>query len=111
MNIPQALEYLLANQNLAADDMRLIMRTIMTGLATPAQIGAFLVALRAKGETVDEVAAAAQVLREMAVKIEVSGGHVIDTCGTGGDGAHTFNISTASTFVCAAAGAVRPGRR
>ena len=104
MNIPQALEYLLANQNLAADDMRLIMRTIMTGLATPAQIGAFLVALRAKGETVDEVAAAAQVLREMAVKIEVSGGHVIDTCGTGGDGAHTFNISTAASFVAVGAG-------
>ena len=104
MNIPQALEYLLANQNLAADDMRVIMRTIMTGLATPAQIGAFLVALRAKGETVDEVAAAAQVLREMAVKIEVSGGHVIDTCGTGGDGAQTFNISTAAAFVVAAAG-------
>ncbi len=104
MNIPQALETLLANQNLAAKKMREIMRTIMTGGATPAQIGAFLVALRAKGETVEEVAAAAQVLREMATKIEVSGEHVVDTCGTGGDGAHTFNISTAAAFVVAAAG-------
>ena len=104
MNIPQALECLLANQNLESDDMREIMRTVMTGLATPAQIGAFLVALRAKGETVEEVAAAAQVLREMAAKIKVSGEHLIDTCGTGGDGAQTFNISTAAAFVVAAAG-------
>jgi anthranilate phosphoribosyltransferase len=104
MNIPQALETLLAGRNLAAFDMRETMRNIMTGGATPAQIGAFLVALRAKGETVEEVAAAAQVLREMAEKIEVSGEHVIDTCGTGGDGARTFNISTAAAFVVAAAG-------
>jgi anthranilate phosphoribosyltransferase len=104
MNIPLALETLLSGQNLAAFDMREIMRNIMTGGATPAQIGAFLVALRSKGETVEEVAAAAQVIREMAAKIEVSGEHVIDTCGTGGDGAHTFNISTAAAFVVAAAG-------
>ncbi|MFZ4700982.1 MAG: anthranilate phosphoribosyltransferase, partial [Candidatus Methylumidiphilus sp.] len=86
MNIPLALETLLAGRDLSPRDMHKIMRTIMTGGATPAQIGAFLVALRAKGETVEEVAAAAQVIREMAVKIEVSGEHVIDTCGTGGDG-------------------------
>ncbi|MEI7867761.1 MAG: anthranilate phosphoribosyltransferase [Candidatus Methylumidiphilus sp.] len=104
MNIPQALEFLLAGRDLSPRDMHKIMRTIMTGGATPAQIGAFLVALRAKGETVEEVAAAAQVIREMAAKIEVSGEHVIDTCGTGGDGAHTFNISTAAAFVVAAAG-------
>jgi anthranilate phosphoribosyltransferase len=104
MNIPQALEALLAGQSLAAFDMREIMRNIMTGGATPAQIGAFLAALRAKGETVEEVVSAAQVIREMAAKIEVSGEHVIDTCGTGGDGAHTFNISTAAAFVVAAAG-------
>ena len=104
MNIPQALETLLAGQNLSADDMHGIMQTIMTGGATPAQIGAFLVALRAKGETVEEVAAAARVIREMASKIDISGAHVIDTCGTGGDGAHTFNISTAAAFVVAAAG-------
>ncbi|MCX7111535.1 MAG: anthranilate phosphoribosyltransferase [Proteobacteria bacterium] len=104
MNIPLALETLLSGQNLAAADMHEIMHTIMTGGATPAQIGAFLVALRAKGETVEEVAAAAQVIREMASKIDISGEHVIDTCGTGGDGAHTFNISTAAAFVVAAAG-------
>jgi len=104
MNIPLALETLLAGQNLSADDMHEIMQTIMTGGASPAQIGGFLVALRAKGETVEEVAAAAQVIREMASKIEVSGEHVIDTCGTGGDGAHTFNISTCAAFVVAAAG-------
>ncbi len=104
INLPLALETLLAGQNLAANDMRDIMRTIMTGAATPAQIGAFLAALRAKGETVEEVAAAALVLREMATKIDVSGAHVIDTCGTGGDGTHTFNISTAAAFVVAAAG-------
>ena len=104
MNIPQALETLLAGQDLCPRDMRKLMRTIMTGGATPAQIGAFLIALRAKGESVEEVAAAAEVLREMAVKVEVAGAHVIDTCGTGGDGAHTFNISTTAAFVVAAAG-------
>jgi len=104
MNLPLALETLLAGHDLSPRDMRKIMRAIMTGAATPAQIGAFLIALRAKGETVDEVAAAAEVLREMAVNVEVAGAHVIDTCGTGGDGAHTFNISTAAAFVVAAAG-------
>ncbi|MDD5034878.1 MAG: anthranilate phosphoribosyltransferase [Methylococcaceae bacterium] len=104
MNIPQALETLLAGNDLSAKDMHKIMRAIMTGGASPAQIGAFLVALRAKGETVEEVAAAAEVLREMATKIEVTGPHVIDTCGTGGDGAHTFNISTTAAFVVAATG-------
>jgi anthranilate phosphoribosyltransferase len=104
MTIPQALETLLAGQDLAPETMREIMRTIMTGGATPAQIGAFLIALRAKGESVEEVAAAAEVLREMAVTIDIPGEHVIDTCGTGGDGAHTFNISTTAAFVVAAAG-------
>jgi anthranilate phosphoribosyltransferase len=105
MTIPQALETLLAGRDLTPHDMHKLMRTIMTGGATPAQIGAFLIALRAKGETVEEVAAAAEVMRDMATKVEVHGPHVIDTCGTGGDGAHTFNISTTAAFVVAAAGA------
>lgn len=103
-SIPQALETLLAGGDLVPEVMHEIMHTIMTGGATPAQIGAFLIALRAKGETVEEVAAAAEVLRAMASKIEVEGEHVIDTCGTGGDGAHTFNISTTAAFIVAAAG-------
>lgn len=104
MDMPKALQTLLDHKDLTPSEMRLLMRTIMSGGATPAQIGAFLIALRAKGETVEEVAAAAEVLREMATKVKVTGPHVIDTCGTGGDGANTFNISTTSAFVVAAAG-------
>ena len=81
------------------------MRQIMGGGATPAQIGAFLVALRIKGETIDEVAAATQVMRELALPVEVSDDHLVDIVGTGGDGANLFNVSTASAFVASAAGA------
>jgi len=104
MQIQQALQKLLNRQNLSADEMRTVMRQIMSGGATGAQIGGFLIALRCKGETVDEIAAAVEVMRELASKVEVSGLHLIDTCGTGGDGANTFNISTTSAFVVAAAG-------
>ena len=104
MQIQQALQALLNKQNLTADEMRSVMRTIMSGNATDAQIGGFLIALRCKGETVDEIAAAAEVMRELASKVHVKGEHVIDTCGTGGDGANTFNISTTCAFVVAAAG-------
>jgi anthranilate phosphoribosyltransferase len=104
MQIQQALQKLLNKQNLTADEMRAVMRQIMSGNATDAQIAGFLIALRCKGETIDEIAAAAQVMRELASKVEVTGDHVIDTCGTGGDGANTFNISTTCAFVVAAAG-------
>ena len=104
MNIQQALQTLLNKQNLTADQMREVMRQIMTGNATDAQIAGFLIALRCKGETIDEIAAAAEVMRELASKVDVKGNHIIDTCGTGGDGANTFNISTTCAFVVAAAG-------
>lgn len=84
--------------------MNIVMRIIMTGEATPAQIGGFLVGLRMKGETVDEIASAAKVMRELATGVKVTGDHVVDIVGTGGDGSNTFNISTACTFVVAAAG-------
>jgi anthranilate phosphoribosyltransferase len=104
MHIQQALQKLLNKQNLTADEMREVMRIIMSGKATDAQIGGFLIALRCKGETVDEIAAAVEVMRELANKVTITGEHVIDTCGTGGDGANTFNISTTCAFVVAAAG-------
>jgi anthranilate phosphoribosyltransferase len=104
MQIQQALQALLNKQDLSSEQMREVMRQIMSGNATDAQIGGFLIALRCKGETVDEIAAAAEVLRELAAKVPVQGDHVIDTCGTGGDGANTFNISTTCAFVVAAAG-------
>ncbi|MDD1651130.1 MAG: anthranilate phosphoribosyltransferase [Methylococcaceae bacterium] len=105
MKITSAINHLLDGQDLAPEAMREVMRSIMSGGATPAQIGGFLVALRAKGETVQEVVAAAEVLREMATRVPVRCDHLVDTCGTGGDGTHTFNISTAAAFVASAAGA------
>lgn len=105
MDMISAIRAVTERRNLGSDEMRDVMRVIMSGGATPAQIGGFLVGLRMKGETMDEIAAAAQVMRELATRVDVSGEHVVDTCGTGGDGVHTFNISTASAFVAAAAGA------
>jgi anthranilate phosphoribosyltransferase len=93
------------HRDLSEADMHDVMRLIMTGEATPAQIGGFLIGLRMKGETVDEITAAARVMRELAVPVPVKGDHLVDTCGTGGDGASTFNISTASAIVTAAGGA------
>ncbi|MGZ8196624.1 MAG: anthranilate phosphoribosyltransferase [Methylosarcina sp.] len=104
MQIQQALQKLLNKQNLTEEEMRTVMRRIMSGGATDAQIGGFLIALHCKGETVDEMAAAAEVMRELANQVPVRGDHIIDTCGTGGDGANTFNISTTCAFVVSAAG-------
>jgi len=106
MNYSSLLNRLLEKQDLPHDDMLELMQHIMGGQLTPAQIAAVLIALRMKGETVTEIAAAAKVMRELSTKVAVrDDGHLIDTCGTGGDGAQTFNISTASAVVAAAAGA------
>ena len=104
MDMPAAIKAVTENRNLTADEMTAVMRTIMTGEATQAQIGGFLIGLRMKGETVDEIASAAGVMRELAARVNVNVSPLVDTCGTGGDGSNTFNISTTSAFVVAAAG-------
>jgi len=104
MNIQAAIQRVLDKKDLSGDEMNQVMKIIMTGEATPAQIGGFLIGLRMKGETVDEIAAAAAVMRELASGVKISGSNIVDIVGTGGDGSNTFNISTACTFVVAAAG-------
>ena len=106
MNYAQTLTHLIERQDLPFAQMHELMNHIMRGQFTTAQIAAVLVALRMKGETVDEIAAAAEVMRELSSRVNVTRtDHLIDTCGTGGDGAQTFNVSTASALVAAAAGA------
>lgn len=105
MNIQGALKQLIQRQDLDQQQMTAVMQQIMTGQATQAQIGGFLVALQMKGETIDEITAAASVMRELATPVDLTTSPIVDTCGTGGDGASTFNVSTASAFVVAAAGA------
>jgi anthranilate phosphoribosyltransferase len=105
MNIQQAIKAVIERQDLTRDDMTAVMQQIMTGEATPSQIGGFLVGLRMKGETVDEITAAASVMRELATHVETRSDYLVDTCGTGGDASGSFNISTASAIVAAAAGA------
>ena len=105
MNIQEALASVVAGDNLARTDMAEVMRQVMSGEATDAQIGGLLVALRMKGESIDEIAGAAQVMRELATPVLVEDPHLVDLVGTGGDGANLFNVSTASSFVAAAAGA------
>jgi anthranilate phosphoribosyltransferase len=102
----EALQCCIDGRELSHDDMTAMMRHIMSGDIPPILVAAFLVALRTKKETVGEIAAAAQVMREFATPVHVSDTrHLVDVVGTGGDGAHTFNISTAAMFVAAAAGA------
>jgi anthranilate phosphoribosyltransferase len=105
MEMPDAINMVINKTDLDQEQMAGVMRTIMTGGATPAQIGGFLVGLRMKGETVNEITAAARVMRELAEKVASWPEHLVDTCGTGGDASGTFNISTASAFVAAGAGA------
>jgi anthranilate phosphoribosyltransferase len=100
-----ALAQLLDGHDLSREEARRVMNTIMTGEATPAQIGGFLVALRLKGETADEIAGCADAMREHVLRIHPRRDDLVDTAGTGGDGAHTLNISTAAAIVAAAAGA------
>ena len=102
----QALEQVLAGIDLSHADMLSIMQQVMAGELTPAQIAGLLIALRVKGESVDEISAAASVMRSLSTKVDITDStHLIDTCGTGGDGIQTFNVSTCAAFVAAAAGA------
>lgn len=105
MSIQLALSKVLEFQNLSPSEMQDAMQAVMSGQLTDAQIGGFLVGLRMKGETVEEIAAAASVMRGLSSKVSVSAEHLVDTCGTGGDGSKLFNVSTASAIVAAAAGA------
>jgi len=114
MMVREAIGTLVAGQELAEADASGVMQAIMGGEATPAQIGSLLTAMRMRGESPAEIAAFARVMREHAVRIHpVVRGTLVDTCGTGGDGAQTFNISTAAAFVAAGAGipVVKHGNR
>ncbi len=111
MNIKSAISHVIQGHDLSEDNMFSVMNEIMGGEATPAQIGSFITALRMKGETVEEITGAVRVMREKATPIKTGvqvdrGGILVDTCGTGGDGSGTFNVSTTSAFVVAGAGIV-----
>lgn len=105
MNIKEGISRAVSHLDLSRDEMMSIMRDIMTGQCTNTQIGSFLTAMRMKSESIEEITGATQVFREMVTAVEVNADHLVDIVGTGGDGAHLFNVSTASSFVAAAAGA------
>ncbi len=104
MNIQTAIKALMQGQNLEQNEMQEVMKAIMGGETTPSQISAFLVALAIKGETVEEIVGAATIMRSLAAPVDIKAEVIIDSVGTGGDGAKLFNVSTASAFVVAAAG-------
>lgn len=103
--IREAIEKIIKRINLTEAEAREVFDEIMSGRTTPAQIGSLLTALRMKGETIEEITGAAKVMREKALRINVDGKELVDTCGTGGSGINTFNISTAAAFVAAGGGA------
>src|SRR5258708_28618418 len=106
IRVAEALQRTVEHREVFHDEMLHIMRQIMRGELSQAQIAGFIMGWRFKKETMGEIAAAAQVMRELATPVEVTDdSHLVDTCGTGGDGAHTFNVSTCAAFVAAAAGA------
>ena len=106
MTPQQALQQIIAHQEISHDEMVVLMRQIMQGEVSPVLIAGLVIGLRVKTETVEEIAAAAHVMRELATRVAIEDdSYLVDTCGTGGDAAHTFNISTAAAFVAAAAGA------
>lgn len=104
LTIQDALARIAEHGHLDQQEMQEVMQDIMTGQCTSAQIGAFLLGLRMKGESLEEITGAAKVMRELAAPMNIAGPHLIDTCGTGGDGQQLFNVSTAAAFVVAAAG-------
>ena len=104
MSFQSALNEVISGSDLPEAAMRTVMRELMSGKLTDAQLGGFLVALRMKGESIEEISAAASVMREFAIRVQVDDPHLVDIVGTGGDGARTFNISTTASFVIAAAG-------
>ena len=104
MDIREALNRIVSQLDLTTDEMKSVMRQIMTGQCSDAQIGAFLVGMRMKSETIDEIVGAVQVMRELAEPVQFDTYRLVDTCGTGGDGMNIFNVSTAAAFVVAAAG-------
>lgn len=105
MNIQQATAQVIDNLNLNRDEMADVMRQIMTGQGTDAQIGAFLIGLKMKGESIEEILGATQAMRDLATPVSVNSEPLVDIAGTGGDGANLFNVSSAATFVAAATGA------
>jgi anthranilate phosphoribosyltransferase len=105
MDMQGAIRALTEHKNLTRSEMISVMKLIMGGEVMPAQLVEFLIGLRTKGETIDEITGAAEVMRSLVTRVPVNAKHVVDTCGTGGDGSHLFNVSTAAAFVAAAAGA------
>jgi len=105
MDIKEAISEIVEHRDLPVDAAADVMRQIMAGEVTPAQFGAFVTGLRMKGETAEEIAGMARSMRDVSLHVEFDG-PTVDTCGTGGDGQKTFNISTTAAFVAAGAGAI-----